>query len=207
MCAPRVTRHTSIGYSSVCRTRVNMVASIFFTVPAIRAFRSARSRGSGGRYCAPYVLQAAPLWRNSMLQGTWNFLGVVTAEDGCCVPYSEDSLFFLSIMMYVTGFKSNYLHRTFCFRVRSPEPWSSLYLRRHVQTKDKLSLYRPVGLREIEAPRISGQFAWEGGKAVRPSHAPSGDIIFDRCWVDSVDKVNEKSQLPHRKSNSRCSGF
>jgi hypothetical protein len=31
MCAPRVTRHTSIRYSSSCHTRVNMSASIFFT--------------------------------------------------------------------------------------------------------------------------------------------------------------------------------
>jgi hypothetical protein len=33
MCAPRVTRHTS------CHTRVNMGASIFFTVAMIRVFR------------------------------------------------------------------------------------------------------------------------------------------------------------------------
>jgi hypothetical protein len=31
MCAPWVTRHTSIGHSSSCHTRVNMGASIFFT--------------------------------------------------------------------------------------------------------------------------------------------------------------------------------
>jgi hypothetical protein len=31
MCAPRVTRHTSIRYSSSCHTRVNMGASIHFT--------------------------------------------------------------------------------------------------------------------------------------------------------------------------------
>jgi hypothetical protein len=48
MCAPRVTRHTSIRYSSSCNTRVNMGASIFFTAAMIRAFRSARSRGNGG---------------------------------------------------------------------------------------------------------------------------------------------------------------
>ena len=48
MCAPRVTRHTSIRYSSYCHTRVNMGASIFFTAAMIRAFRSARSRGNGG---------------------------------------------------------------------------------------------------------------------------------------------------------------
>jgi hypothetical protein len=48
MCAPRVTRHTSIQYSSSCHTRVNMGASIFFTDAMIRTFRSAMSRGYGG---------------------------------------------------------------------------------------------------------------------------------------------------------------
>ena len=47
MCAPRVTQHTSIRYSSSCHTRVNMGASIFFTAAMIRAFGSARSRGNG----------------------------------------------------------------------------------------------------------------------------------------------------------------
>ena len=46
MCAPRVTRHTSIRYSSSRQTRVNMGASIVFTAAMIRAFRSARSRGN-----------------------------------------------------------------------------------------------------------------------------------------------------------------
>ena len=48
MCAPLVTRHTSIRYSSFCNTRFNMGASIFFTALMIPAFRSARSRGNGG---------------------------------------------------------------------------------------------------------------------------------------------------------------
>ena len=47
LCAPMVTRHTSIRYSSSCHTRVNMGALIFFTAAMIRAFRSARSRGNG----------------------------------------------------------------------------------------------------------------------------------------------------------------
>jgi len=47
MCAPRVTWHTSIRYSSSCHTRVNKGASIFFTAAMIRAFRSARSRDNG----------------------------------------------------------------------------------------------------------------------------------------------------------------
>ena len=48
MCAPRLTRHTSIRYSSCCHTRVNMGASIFLTAAMIRAFRSARSHVTGG---------------------------------------------------------------------------------------------------------------------------------------------------------------
>ena len=47
MCAPGVTRHTSIRYSSSCHTRVKMGASIFFTAEMNRAARSARSRGNG----------------------------------------------------------------------------------------------------------------------------------------------------------------
>jgi hypothetical protein len=46
MCAPRVTRHTSIRHSSSCHTRVNMGASILFTAAMIRAFRSARPCGN-----------------------------------------------------------------------------------------------------------------------------------------------------------------
>jgi len=48
MCAPRVTLHTSIRYSSSCHTHVNMGASVFFTAAMIHAFRSVRSRGNGG---------------------------------------------------------------------------------------------------------------------------------------------------------------
>ena len=44
MCAPRVTRHTSIRYSRSCHTRVKTGASIVFTAAMNRAFRSARSR-------------------------------------------------------------------------------------------------------------------------------------------------------------------
>jgi len=47
MCAPWVTWHTSIRYSSSSHIRINMCASIFFIAAMIRAFRSARSRGSG----------------------------------------------------------------------------------------------------------------------------------------------------------------
>jgi hypothetical protein len=46
MCAPWVTWHTSIRYSSFCHSRVKMGASIFFTATMIRTFKSARSRGN-----------------------------------------------------------------------------------------------------------------------------------------------------------------
>ena len=43
----------------------------------------------------------------------------------------------------------------------------------------KLSRFRPLGLQEVEAPRMSTQSAHEGGKDVSPTHRPSsppGDI-------------------------------
>jgi hypothetical protein len=43
MCAPRVTRHTSIRHSSSYHTRVNMGALIFFTAAMIRALRTSTS--------------------------------------------------------------------------------------------------------------------------------------------------------------------
>ena len=58
MCAPRVTRHTSIRYSIFCHTRVNIGESIFFTASKIRAFRSARWRGNGTRYSAYFARNA-----------------------------------------------------------------------------------------------------------------------------------------------------
>jgi hypothetical protein len=61
MCAPRVTRHTSIRYSSPCHTRVNMGASIFFTAAMIRAFRLARSRGESGTYYVPPLPRDLPV--------------------------------------------------------------------------------------------------------------------------------------------------
>ena len=59
MCAPRVTRHASIRYSSSCHTRVNMGATIFFTAAMIRAFRSARSHGNVGTNIFAYFAQNA----------------------------------------------------------------------------------------------------------------------------------------------------
>jgi hypothetical protein len=36
----------------------------------------------------------------------------------------------------------------------------------------KLSLYKSVGVQEVEAPGVSRQSAHEGGKVVRPTHRP-----------------------------------
>ena len=49
MCAPRDTAHIDTIFKFLPHTRVSMGASIFFTAPTIRAFRSARSRGDGGK--------------------------------------------------------------------------------------------------------------------------------------------------------------
>jgi hypothetical protein len=38
--------------------------------------------------------------------------------------------------------------------------------------KVKLSLYRALGLQEVEASRISRKSAHESGKVVRPTHWP-----------------------------------
>jgi hypothetical protein len=61
MCAPRLTRHTSIRYSSSCHTRVNMGALIFFTAAVIRAFRSASLRDIGGTYVSSMPRDLADL--------------------------------------------------------------------------------------------------------------------------------------------------
>jgi hypothetical protein len=63
MCAPRVTRDTSIRYSSSCHIRVNKGASIFSTAAMIRANNTARSRGNGGdvQYVPPLPRDLADL--------------------------------------------------------------------------------------------------------------------------------------------------
>jgi hypothetical protein len=45
---------------------------------------------------------------------------------------------------------------------------------KHCSNKKKVknSLYRPLGLQEVEAHRVSGQLAHEGGKVVSPAHQP-----------------------------------
>ena len=52
MFAPRVTRHTSIRYSSSCHTRVNMGASIFFTAAMTTWFLLAQTP-SFSKLCIP----------------------------------------------------------------------------------------------------------------------------------------------------------
>jgi hypothetical protein len=63
MCAPWVTQHTSIRYSSSCHTRVNMVASIFFTAAMIHILFLPRMNGLVRRgvlcvLCTKYTLQS-----------------------------------------------------------------------------------------------------------------------------------------------------
>ena len=49
MCTTCDTAHIDTIFMFLPHTRVNMSASIFFTVAVIRAFRTARSRGNGGK--------------------------------------------------------------------------------------------------------------------------------------------------------------
>jgi len=51
MCAPRVTRHTSILYSSSCHTRVNMGASILFTAAQTPSFSKLYIARTNGLVC------------------------------------------------------------------------------------------------------------------------------------------------------------
>jgi hypothetical protein len=53
-------------YSSSCHTHVNMGVSIFFTAAMIRAFRSARSRGSGGTYTGKRNRDCAACRKNAV---------------------------------------------------------------------------------------------------------------------------------------------
>ena len=86
-------------------------------------------------------------------------------------------------------------------------------VRRHLP-RVQLSLHRrrPLGIQEVEAPRILGQSAHEGGKIVsltyRPSLLPSKTpLVFYFCWrlsrpqghsVAGRDK-SLKNLRPHRK--------
>jgi len=84
MCAPRVTRHTSIRYSSSRHTRVNMGASIFFTAAIIRAFRSARSRGLVCRRVLRVLCTKCTMNSNHRLTRVgWNDRGLL--QFGCSV--------------------------------------------------------------------------------------------------------------------------
>jgi hypothetical protein len=53
------------------------------------------------------------------------------------------------------------------------EIWKVIVLEKlKVKLKVKLSCYRPLGLEEVEAPRICRQLVHEGGKVVRLTHWP-----------------------------------
>jgi hypothetical protein len=45
-------------------------------------------------------------------------------------------------------------------------------MRQIKKVKVKLSLYRPIGVQEVQAPIISRQSAGEGGKVISPTHRP-----------------------------------
>jgi hypothetical protein len=64
--------------------------------------------------------------------------------------------------------------------------WMSDVSERFLYSYPITGLDRPLGLQEVEAPRISRQSAHEGGKAVSPTHRPPllpGDIRGTHfCW-------------------------
>jgi hypothetical protein len=47
-----------------------------------------------------------------------------------------------------------------------------IYIYIYIYIKVKLSLYGPLRLQEVEAPRTSRESAHEGGKFVSPKHRP-----------------------------------
>jgi hypothetical protein len=61
VCTTGDTAQTDTIFKFLPHTRVNTGASIFFTAAVIRAFRSARSCGSGGTYTAHTKKIVAPL--------------------------------------------------------------------------------------------------------------------------------------------------
>jgi hypothetical protein len=105
MCEPRVTRHTSIRYSSSCHTRVSMGASTFFSAAMIRAFRSARIynlQNDSGRLSATFCLWNFPskcpgvIGQTTVLHLSW--YGFWMVEISCwywspCPRFSEKQPF------------------------------------------------------------------------------------------------------------------
>jgi hypothetical protein len=64
------------------------------------------------------------------------------------------------------------------YRITRPRPLV-IYVWENKQVKVKLYLHRPIGVQEVESPRISRNSAHEGGKAVSPTHRlplPLGEI-------------------------------
>jgi len=76
-----------------------------------------------------------------------------------------------------------------------------------------------LDFQEVEAPTISRQSAYVGGKVVSPPHRPHLPLRYTRYsfllelsrppgpWYGRKDEVNEKSQLPHRHPNPLPSGL
>jgi len=56
MCTTGDTAHIDTIFKFLPHTRVNMGTSIFFTAAMIHAFRSARSRGNGGKNTRSLIL-------------------------------------------------------------------------------------------------------------------------------------------------------
>ena len=64
VCTSGDTAHIDTILKFLPHTRVNMGASIFFTVAMIPAFRSARSRGNGGMNTRVFII--SPEEKNSL---------------------------------------------------------------------------------------------------------------------------------------------
>jgi hypothetical protein len=85
-------------------------------------------------------------------------------------------------------------------------------------SKPIIGLERPLGLQEVEAPRICRHSSHEGGKIVSPTHwwpqhrqkkKISLTLISVRGWVDTRTIVWPEGLIHwhHRKSNPRHSGW
>jgi len=123
MCAPLVTRHTSIRYSSSCHTRVNMGASIFFT--AVPLGQRSHVAMVGRILCTKCTLHSnhrLTVWysnkQNDFSPRAAIFpLHKLASPSGRNVNYDEKNLLggkkYLSCSFYLYGF-SKYVSYGFC---------------------------------------------------------------------------------------------
>jgi len=91
ICAPRVTRHTAIWYSSSCHTRVNVGASTFFTATVIKT--NSPPKRPFSHYIHSHRL-AAEMWttmKNSLLKGIFS-QQTLASPSGRNVNYDEKQL-------------------------------------------------------------------------------------------------------------------